>query len=144
MSLLSPRQAVECARAAKTIAVLGIKPERYESQPSHFVPLFLHMHGKRIIPVPVLPGFDTVLGLQVQRDLRMIREEVDILDVFRPGPALPSHLQEVLEMNPLPKTVWLQVGIRNKDFEEAILAQGIDLVVERCLKVDLQDATSKL
>ena len=144
MSVLSAAQAVECARAARTVAVLGIKPERFESQPSFFVPQFVQKAGKKLIPVPVLPGFDTVLGEPVQRDLTMIREQVDILDVFRPGKALPSHIQQVLAMEPRPRTVWLQIGIRNTEFEEAILAHGIDLVIERCLKIDLQDANSKL
>ena len=142
-SILTPGKAIEAARNATTVAVLGIKPESKASQPAFFVPKAIQLAGKRVIPVPVFfPEATEILGEPVQRDLKLIKEDVDILDVFRPGSALPSHLADVLALRP--RVVWLQVVIRNDAFEEGVLGHGIDLVVDRCLKVDLQDASSKL
>lgn len=127
------------ARAANVVAVLGIKTHRQASQPAYFVPEFLQQHcQKRIIPVPVyFPEVTTILGEPVIRDLKAIREQVDILDVFRPSSQLDDTLlHDILDMRPRPKVVWLQVGIRHEDFERNILRNGIDLVVDRCLKVE--------
>lgn len=35
-----------------------------------------------------------------------------------------------------PKAVWLQSGIRNDEAAEELVAAGIDVVQDRCLKVD--------
>lgn len=130
---------IQVARAARVVAVLGIKTEKQARQPAFFVPEFLQQQcQKRIIPVPVyFPDATTILGEHVVRDLKEIREQVDILDIFRPSAALDYRLmQDILDMNPRPKIVWLQVGIRNEHFEKSILEAGIDLVVDKCLKVE--------
>lgn len=127
------------ARHARVVAVLGIKTKKQERQPAYFVPEYLQQHcGKRIIPVPVyFPEATQILGEPVVRNLKDIREQVDILDVFRPPAALDNDLaKDIIGMNPRPKVVWLQVGIRNSDFEKNIILSGIDLVVDACLKVE--------
>lgn len=133
---------LQVARTARIVAVLGIKTKRQERQPAYFVPEFLQQHcGKRIIPVPVyFPEATSILGEPVVRDLKEIREHVDILDVFRPPDALDEALvRDITGMNPKPKVVWLQVGIRNETFEKSIMGAGIDLVVDACLKVEARD-----
>ena len=130
---------LQVARNAMIVAVLGIKTKKQERQPAYFVPEFLQQQcGKRIIPVPVyFPEATSILGEPVFRDLKDIREQVDILDVFRPPAALDQALvRDITGMNPRPKVVWLQVGIRNEDFEKHIMMSGIDLVVDACLKVE--------
>lgn len=138
---LSPVEAIHAAKSARTVAVLGIKPDSKASQPGYYVPRAIQAAGVRVIPVPVLQGFDEVLGEPVQRDLRLLTEPIDILDVFRPGPALPAHLADILAMRHRPSLIWLQVGIRNDSFEKEVLKHGIDLVVDRCLMVDLQQGS---
>jgi predicted CoA-binding protein len=131
--------AVQVARHARVVAVLGIKTKKQERQPAYFVPEYLQEQcGKRIIPVPVyFPEATHILGEPVVRNLKDIREQVDILDVFRPPAALDNDLaKDIVAMNPRPKVVWLQVGIRNDDFEKKIILSGIDLVVDACLKVE--------
>lgn len=117
--------------------MLGIKPEVKSDQPAYFVPKFLVSRGVRIIPVPTYyPDVKEILGEPVVRSLKDIRCEVDILDVFRPSHALPDHLEEILALRPA--CVWLQVGIRHDVFESQLMCHGIDVVVDACLKVELE------
>lgn len=131
---------IQIARSARVVAVLGIKPEFKSEQPAYFVPEFLLSRGVRIIPVPTYyPEVEEILGQRVVRSLKDIHCHVDILDVFRPPSALPDHLEEVLALKPA--CVWLQRGIRHEEFESQIMSHGIDIVVDRCLKVELQQAS---
>jgi uncharacterized protein len=68
--------------------------------------------------------------------LSEIREPVDIVDVFRRAELLEGHLEDILGMNPRPKLVWLQLGIRNPDFAAKLLEAGIEVIQDRCLMAD--------
>ena len=128
---------VQIAGEAKTVAVLGIKTVAHASQPAYFVPEYLQTTGVDIIPVPVYyPEIKEILGEPVIRDLKQIKRDVDVLDVFRRPQDLPAHLPDILAMNPRPACVWLQSGISNPEFEQALADHGIKVVVSRCMKVD--------
>ena len=119
------------------MAVLGIKTDAIASQPAYFVPEFLQSTGIRVIPVPVFfPDAKEILGEPVIRDLKEIKEKVDILDIFRRPEDLHQHLENILAIEPRPAVVWLQSGISNREFEDALEKNGITVVVDRCLKVD--------
>jgi uncharacterized protein len=132
---------LQIAGNAKTVAVLGIKTDAKASQPAYFVPEFLQSTGARIIPVPVFfPEAKEILGEPVVRDLKQIKEKVDILDIFRRPEDLNQHLDDILAMDPRPEVVWLQSGISNREFEQKLAENGITVVVSRCLKVDRNSA----
>lgn len=131
------KEALKIALSAKTVAVLGIKTESHASQPAFFVAEYLQRMGVKIIPVPVYyPEVKEILGQPVVRDLKAIKQPVDILDVFRRPQDLPQHLDDILAMQPRPACVWLQSGISNPDFEGKLAKEGIKVVPSRCLKVD--------
>ena len=119
---------------AKTIAVLGAHSD--EARPAHYVPEYLHAQGYRVLPVnPLLEG-ERLFGEPVRARLDALAEPVDIVDVFRRPEALPAHLDEILAMNPRPRAVWLQQGIRNDAFAQALIREGIDVVQDRCTLAD--------
>ncbi|KAL4423066.1 hypothetical protein ABPG77_005871 [Micractinium sp. CCAP 211/92] len=133
----SREDALRIAAAAKTVAVLGIKTESQASQPAYYVPEYLQGVGVKIIPVPVYyPEVKEILGEPVVRQLRAIKQQVDILDIFRRPQDLPQHLDDILAMDPRPACVWLQSGISHPEFEQQLAQAGIDVVPSRCLKVD--------
>eukprot|EP00887_Chlorella_sp_A99_P004315 scaffold15.g4315.t1 len=67
---------VQIAASAKTVAVLGCKTENQASQPAFYVPEALQGMGVKVVPVLVYyPDVITVLGEQVVRDLRQIKEQ---------------------------------------------------------------------
>lgn len=67
---------------------------------------------------------------------------IDILDVFRKPSDLPPHLDDILAAKPA--AVWLQSGITNPDFEEALAKAGIKVVSDRCLMVDHRASASRM
>jgi uncharacterized protein len=119
---------------ARTIAVLGAHPESW--RPASYVPAYLHSQGYRILPVNPGQVGTELWGQPVLERLDALTEPVDIVDVFRRADALPAHLDEILGMKPLPRTVWLQQGIRNDDFAARLSAAGIDVVQDRCTLAD--------
>jgi predicted CoA-binding protein len=119
----------------RRIAVLGIKTEAQRGQPAIEVPRYLERVGFDVIPVPVYyPEVEQILRRPVFRRLTDIPGEVDLVNVFRRPKDLAPHLDDLLAKRP--GAVWLQEGIRDDAFAEALLAAGIDVVQDRCLMVD--------
>ncbi|QDZ23120.1 NAD(P)-binding protein [Chloropicon primus] len=140
-NLLSERQALEVARAAKRVAVLGIKTADKSSQASYYVPEYLQSQGVEVVPVPVYyPEVKEILGERVYRTVSEVpsSSSLCIVDVFRRPKDLHQHLEDLLQAKP--KCVWLQSGISDRDFEEELAKNGIKVVSSRCLLMDHQRA----
>jgi predicted CoA-binding protein len=119
----------------RTIAVLGIKTEAQAGQPAFYVPSYLQSAGFQIIPVPVYyPNVTQILGQQVFRRLVDIPIDVDLVNVFRMSQDVPPHVEDILAK--MPKSVWMQSGIRNDAAAETLAKAGIKVVQDRCLMVD--------
>jgi len=119
---------------ARTVAVLGAstKPER----PAFYVPDYLHEQGYRLIPVNPLHVGAVAWAEPFRAKLTDIVEPIDIVDVFRHPNFLPSHTPDFLAMQPAPKVVWFQQGIRNDEVAATLIAAGIEVVQDRCILVD--------
>lgn len=118
--------------SARTVAVLGAHPN--PNKAAFYVPDYLGRKGYRLFPVnPVYAGQE-LWGQTVVSKLTDLAEPVDIVDVFRRSEALPDHLEEILAAKP--KLVWLQSGILNDAFAEALQQAGIPVVQDRCLMVE--------
>jgi predicted CoA-binding protein len=132
-SLEDVREVLETAR---TVAVLGFNPD--ESRPAYWVPAYMHEHGYRIVPVnPMMASRgESGLGEPARESLAAVGEPVDVVDVFRRAEVLGTHLEDILAMEPRPKLVWLQLGIRNDEFTRALLDAGIEVVQDRCMLAD--------
>ncbi len=122
----------ELLSRARTIAVVGIKAG--EEEDAHRVPAYLQQQGYRIVPVS--PKLDRVLGEAARPSLRELREPVDLVNLFRAPQHVPAHAEEILAMSPLPRTVWLQLGIRHDEAAGRLEAAGITVVQDRCIMVD--------
>jgi predicted CoA-binding protein len=72
----------------------------------------------------------------VRASLTELGVPVDVVDVFRRSDALRGHLTELLGMNPLPKVVWFQQGIRDDAVASELSAHGIDVIQDRCMLAD--------
>lgn len=116
----------------RSIAVLGIKDDPAED--AHRVPAYLQSRGLRIFPVN--PKLTSALGEQAVASLAELCETPDLLNVFRAPQHLASHLPEILALAPLPRCVWLQLGIRDDDFARRLEHAGITVVQDRCLMVE--------
>jgi predicted CoA-binding protein len=119
----------------RRIAVLGIKtPE--SGQPAYYVAEYAKRAGYEIVPVPVYyPEVTEILGEPVYRTLSAIPGEIDLVDVFRRAKDIEAHVDDILAKRPA--SVWFQLGIRNDAVAERLAREGIDVVQDRCLLVEL-------
>lgn len=122
-------------RAAKRIAIIGIKPEDHASAPAFYVPRYLQQAGYEIVPVPVYyPEVTTILGEPVYRRLTDVPGHIDMVVVFRRPGDVTGHVEEILEKKP--DAVWLQLGIQNDEAAARWAAAGIKVVQDRCSMVE--------
>ena len=121
--------------ATRRIAVIGVKIDA--DQPAHYVPQYAQSAGYDIVPVPVYyPDVTEILGERVYRTVSEIPGHVDMVNVFRRSRDVGPHVDDILGKKP--KSVWLQLGIRNDDAAERLARHGIDVVQDRCLMVELR------
>lgn len=117
------------------VAVIGIKPE-IVGGPAFYVPERMQQAGYEIIPVPVYyPEIREILGVPIHRSLRTITPPVDMVQLFRRPNDVPKHLDEILAHKPA--VVWMQLGIRHEEVAEQLARAGIDVIQDRCVKVEL-------
>ena len=122
-------------RATRRIAVLGIKME--PAQPAHYVPAYAQRAGMEVVPVPVYyPEATEILGEKVYRSVAEVPGNVDMVNVFRRPSDIPKHLDDIIAKKP--KAVWFQLGIRNDDAAERLAREGIDVIQDRCLMVEMK------
>ncbi len=118
------------------IAVIGIKTEE-SMQPAYYVPEYAQRAGYDIVPVPVYyPEATEILGQKVFRSLAAIPGPVDMVNMFRRPKDLAAHVDDILAKKP--RSVWLQLGIRDDSFAASLTSAGIDVVEDRCLLVELR------
>ncbi len=115
----------------ETIAVVGCSSTAGKA--AHDIPAYMQRHGYEIVPVN--PYADEILGRSAADSLADVEAEIDIVDVFRPSEEVSGIVDEVLERDDV-QVVWLQLGI--EDTEAAARAEdaGLDVVMDRCLKVE--------
>src|ERR1041385_1485331 len=126
----------------KTIAMVGVSNK--ESRPSYFAFKYLLERGYRMIPVnPGLAGGE-LLGQKVCARLAGIPEPVDMVDIFRASPYAVGIVEEALSLQPRPRVVWMQLGIRN-DAAAALAEQnGLKVVMNRCPKIEYGRLSSEI
>lgn len=118
------------------IAVLGIKPAE-SMQPAYYVPRYAQRAGYEVIPVPVYyPELTEMLGAPVHRRLVDVPGRIDLVNVFRRPKDIPAHVDDILAARP--HAVWFQSGIRHDEVAERLAREGIAVVQDRCLMVELR------
>lgn len=135
-NLIETREGIQrLLEQTRRIAVLGIKPESI--QPAYSVPAHARKAGYEIVPVPVYyPEVTEILGQRVYRSLAEIPGDIDMVNVFRRSSDIPQHLDDILAKRP--QSVWFQLGIRHDEVAEQLARQGIQVVQDRCLSVELR------
>jgi predicted CoA-binding protein len=115
---------------ARTIAVVGLSANWY--RPSYFAAKYMLDHGYRMIPVN--PNYAEVLGQQCYPDVASIPEPVDVVDCFRKPDEMPALAREAVAKRA--KVLWMQLGIRNDEAARIASEAGLDVVMNRCVKIE--------
>lgn len=114
----------------RTIAVVGCSPK--PERPGHYVAKYLQDLGYRVIPVN--PGQTEILGEKCYASLRDIPEPVDLVDCFRRAEDIPPVVEDAIAIGA--RFVWMQLGIINEVAAQRAMAAGIEVVMDRCPKID--------
>jgi predicted CoA-binding protein len=124
----------------RTIAIVGVSANTV--RPSFYVARYLGLKGFRIVPVnPGLAGQE-LFGQQVHASLADIPADIriDMVDIFRrseaAGPIVDDALEQLAPRGL--KTIWMQIGIINEPAAERARAAGLDVVMNRCPKIEYQ------
>ncbi len=114
----------------RTIAVVGLSAQWH--RPSYFAAKYMQDQGYRIIPVN--PNYGEVLGEKCYPALADIDEPVGIVDCFRKASEMVPIARDAVAIGA--KALWMQLGIHNDEAAEIASAAGLDVVADRCVKIE--------
>jgi hypothetical protein len=121
-------------RSVETIALVGASASQV--RPSNLVLKYLLDKGYNVIPVnPTLTGGE-LHGRKVHGALKDIPVAIDMVDVFRNSEAALGVVREAVQLSPLPKVIWMQLGVRNDEAAALAESHGLKVVMNRCPKME--------
>lgn len=113
-----------------TIAVVGLSANWW--RPSYFAAKYMQEHGYRIVPVN--PAYEEVLGEKCYPTLKDIPFKVDMVDCFRKSAEIPPLAEDAIAIGA--RTLWMQLGVVNEAAAASARAAGLDVVMDRCVKIE--------
>jgi predicted CoA-binding protein len=118
-------------RETRTVAVVGASAN--PMRPSYGVWDYLRSasHYELYLVNPTVSEID---GTPVYPSLAELPVVPDMVDVFRRRSELPSVLRDAVAVGA--KTLWLQQGLWDEDIAREGVTAGLQVVMDRCLKVD--------
>lgn len=126
----------------KTIAMVGASPVNV--RPSYFAFKYLAQRGYDMIPVNPGQVGKSLVGKPFVASLRDIDRPIDMVDIFRNSNVALSLVEEALSLNPLPKVIWMQLGVRNDEAAAKAEAAGLKVVMNRCPKIEYGRLSSEI
>ncbi len=121
---------------SKVIACVGVSMNPV--RPSYFVARYLSMRGFTVIPVNPGHAGKMLFGQVIVPDLASIERSVDMVDIFRRSEHVTPIVEAALEAFPDLKSVWMQIGVENEEAAALAEARGVDVVMNRCPKIEYQ------
>lgn len=126
----------EILTRTKVVAVVGVSMNPV--RPSYYVARYLSLKGFTVIPVNPGHAGKRLFGQEVRASLSDCPDTVDMVDIFRRPEYVPPIVEEALEVFPKLRTIWMQIGVVNEEAAELAEARGVDVVMDRCPKIEYQ------
>ena len=120
----------------KRIAIVGVSMNPV--RPSYYVARYLGLKGFKVIPVNPVHAGEVLFGETIVADLSEIEGGVDMVDIFRRPDAVPDIVDAALEQLEGVRTIWMQLGVMHEAAAEKAQAHGLDVVQNRCTKIEYQ------
>lgn len=117
--------------ATRSVAIVGVSGD--PMRPSHGVWQYLKSATDYELYL-VNPTISEIDGDAVYPSLADLPVVPDLVDVFRRREHLRSVLNDTIAVGA--KTLWLQQGLTDDDVARDGAAAGLQVVMDRCLKVD--------
>jgi len=127
----SDEEIAELLRTSKTVAIVGASDNR--ERPVYGVSEWL-LDNSHFDIYFVNPRLQNLFGHQVYPSIADIPAWVDIVDVFRNVADVPTVLDESIAVKA--KSMWLQLGLRDDVSANRAVKNGLQVVQNRCLKID--------
>ncbi len=117
-----------------TVAMVGASPN--PTRPSYFVFSYLRTKGTlRVSPInPMTAEIDGVTSYASLADYAAENGPPDIVDVFRKPADAPAVTREAIAAGA--RAIWFQYGVINDEAIRLADEAGLDVVVDRCIKVE--------
>ncbi|MEC8295093.1 MAG: CoA-binding protein [Pseudomonadota bacterium] len=120
----------------KRVAVVGVSMNPV--RPSYYVARYLGLKGYTVLPVNPVHAGKRLFGQTVVAALTDIEGGVDMVDIFRRSEHVPGIVDEALEAVPDLQTIWMQIGVEHAEAAAKARAHGVDVVMNRCPKIEYQ------
>ena len=138
---MNDTELIALLRRSHTIAVVGLSPQA--ERPSHRVAPYLLLPGYRVLPVNPMAAGQLILGQPCHASLEQAAAalaaeglRLDIVDVFRQSAEVPPLAEAAIALGAA--ALWLQLGVTHPEAEARAAAAGMQVVSDRCLKIEHQ------
>ncbi|GBG24961.1 Methionine gamma-lyase [Hondaea fermentalgiana] len=99
---------------------------------------YLQKKGYEVIPVnPGMAGKE-ILGAKCYASLAEVPGPIDMVDIFRSSDAALEVTKDAIQRKDEKniRVVWMQLGVRNEEARELCEANGVQVVMDRCPKIE--------
>ena len=145
---MNDEQIKSILRKSKVIAMIGVSSEKkgedkknLKRKPANVVMKYMQNFGYKVIPINPYAVGEIVNGEPMVESLNKVKEDVDIVDVFRPANEAEGIAKEVIKKGT--NVLWLQYGIHSKEAEAIADKQNIKFISNRCIKQEYQKLFQK-
>ena len=118
----------------KKIAMVGVSND--PTKASTIVMKYMQKYGYKVFPVNPKAKGQKILGEEVFEKITHIKENVDIVDVFRPSKEALDIAKDTVTIGA--KVLWLQLGIKNDQAKKLVEKSNIKYIDDRCTKMEYQ------
>jgi predicted CoA-binding protein len=126
----------EILTRTRRVAVVGVSMNPV--RPSYYVARYLGLKNFDIVPVNPGHAGEMLLGQRVVARLSDIEGGVDMVDIFRRSEHVGPIVEEALAAFPGLRTIWMQIGVEHPQAAAMARARGVDVVMNRCPKIEYQ------
>ena len=118
----------------KTIAMVGVSND--PTKASTIVMKYMKEYGYKVYPVNPRAEGQKILGQEVFAKISDIKDQIDIVDVFRPSKEVYAIAEDTIKIGA--KVLWLQLGIRDEKAKDLMEKNDIKYVENKCTKMEYQ------
>ena len=118
----------------KKIAMIGVSNDTTKA--STIVMKYMQEYGFKVFPVNPKAKGQKILGEEVFEKITDIKDQVEIIDVFRPSTEALDIARDTIKIGA--KVLWLQLGIKNEEAKKLVQSKNIEYIENKCTKMEYQ------
>ena len=116
----------------RRVAMVGLSAN--PNRPSYFAATYLKDYGYELFPVNPAYAGQEILGRKVYASLADVPGPLEVVDIFRKPEDVPPIVDEAIRLGA--KVIWMQLGVIHMDARKKALDAGLEVVMDRCMKIE--------